>query len=93
MTGLKAAISGDTIPKNPWCEVGRALGVTNLKITIFDNFEKLAKQFRKTQVGAPGPYNICNIAYAYKDKIRKLNEDNVYEDIVMEKTFNVYGYH
>ena len=24
--GLKAAISGDVVPKNPWCEMSRALG-------------------------------------------------------------------
>lgn len=92
LTGLKSAISGDTIPKNPWCELGRTLGISNLKIAIFDNFEKLAKQFRKTPVGAPGPYKICSIAYNYKDKIRQLNEDNVYEDVVQEKVFTVYGF-
>jgi len=31
ITGLKAAISGDVIPKNPWCEVSRYLGSSNLK--------------------------------------------------------------
>ena len=28
--GLKAAISGDVVPKNPWCEMSRALGTQNI---------------------------------------------------------------
>lgn len=26
-TGLRSAISGDLVPKNPWCEVSRTIGV------------------------------------------------------------------
>lgn len=48
ITGLRASISGDVIPKNPWCEISRALGDANLKYEIFNNFEALAKNFKKT---------------------------------------------
>jgi hypothetical protein len=58
LQGLKAAISGDTIPKNPWCEISRALGTTNLRVEIFNNFEKLAKAFRKTPVKSLGLFSL-----------------------------------
>jgi len=48
IAGLRASISGDVVPKNPWCEVSRALGDANLRADIFNNFEKLAKNFKKT---------------------------------------------
>lgn len=31
LKGLMESISGDLIPKNPWCEIQRALGTENLK--------------------------------------------------------------
>jgi hypothetical protein len=97
LSGLKAAISGDTIPKNPWCEVGRALGSTNLRMDIFNTFETLAKTFRKTPVNypdskSPDPYKICVISYTYKEQIKELDEDNVLQTFMKEQVFNVFGY-
>ena len=60
--GLKAAISGDVVPKNPWCEMSRALGTQNMKRNIFDTFELLAKEFKKASTVDIKAFNIHEIS-------------------------------
>lgn len=83
-TGLRSAISGDLVPKNPWCEVSRTLGVQNLKLDIYTTFEKLAKNFRKTPCIETRKYNIYKISYTYKSKQRIINSKNELEEVMEE---------
>ncbi|CAD8099788.1 unnamed protein product [Paramecium sonneborni] len=91
-TGLRAAISGDLVPKNPWCEVSRTLGVQNLKTDIYTTFEKLAKNFRKTPCIETRKYHIYKISYSFKQKTRIINSQNELEEVLEEQKFEVYGY-
>jgi hypothetical protein len=67
LTGLKASIQGDVIPKNPWCEVSRYLGTQNLKTDIYEKFAVLRKNWKPRQPTAYGPYKICSITFNYKE--------------------------
>ena len=56
LIALKSAIKGDLIPKNPYCAISRSLIASNLKNDLVQNFENLAKHFRKNAVPKSGPY-------------------------------------
>lgn len=92
IAGLRASISGDVVPKNPWCEVSRALGDANLRADIFNNFEKLAKNFKKTPTVQTNQFGIHRIYYSYKQKQKVLNENNEIEEVFEDKLFEAYGY-
>lgn len=63
LIGLKLAIKGDFIPKNPYCNITRSLIASNLKNDLVSNFENLAKLFRKNPVAKEGPYKITSVNY------------------------------
>lgn len=92
ISGLRASISGDVIPKNPWCEISRALGDANLRKDIDRTFETLAKNFRKSATVKTKDYNIYKISYNYKQKIKFLNDNNEIEEQLQDRTFEVFGY-
>lgn len=83
MLGLKAAISGDVVPKNPWCEMSRALGTQNMKRNIFDTFEFLAKEFKKASTVDIKAFNIHEISE------KKMQQD---QTDGLDKGFCIYGY-
>ncbi|EGR30842.1 hypothetical protein IMG5_122430, partial [Ichthyophthirius multifiliis] len=63
LLALRQAINGNQIPKNPYCAISRSLIQSNLKNDLVQNFENIAKHFRKNAVSKQGIYGISSVQF------------------------------